>query len=91
MQYSIERNNQTFGPYELSTILTYVYEGKILLQDKIVSTNGENISVRDVLRRNNIKYRIKNGNILSQIQSLGLNLLLPKDAISFKKLKQIVN
>ena len=88
MQYLIERNKQTFGPYELSTIQTYVFEGKILLQDKVVSANGENISVRDVLKRNNIKYKIKSGNIISQIQSLGLNLLLPKDSISFKTLKQ---
>jgi RsiW-degrading membrane proteinase PrsW (M82 family) len=88
MQYSIERNNQTFGPYDLSAIQIYVYEGKILLQDRVVSTNGENISVRDVLKRNNLKYKIKSGNILSQIQSLGLNLLLPKDSISFKTLKQ---
>ena len=88
MQYSITRNNQVFGPYELSTIKTYVYEGKILLQDKVISANGENISVRDVLKRNNIKYKIKSGNILSQIQSLGLNLLLPKDSISIKTLKE---
>ena len=88
MQYSIERNNQTFGPYELSAIQTYVYEGKILLQDKVISTKGENISVRDVLKRNNLKYKIKSGNIFSQIQSFGLNLLLPKDSISFKTLKK---
>ncbi len=88
MQYSIERNNQTFGPYELSTIKTYVYEGKILLQDKVVTTKGKNISVRDIFKKNNVKYKIKSGNILSQIQSLGLNLLLPKDSISFKTLKQ---
>ena len=87
MQYLIERNKQTFGPYELSTIQTYVFEGKILLQDKVVSTNGENISVRDVLKRNNLNYKIKTGNIFKQIQSFGLNLLLPKDAISFKTLK----
>lgn len=87
MQYSIERNNQTFGPYELSVIQNYVYEGKILLQDKIVTSNGKNISVRDILKSNNINYKIKSGNILSQIQSLGLNLLLPKDSISFKTLK----
>ena len=88
MQYSIERNNQTFGPYDLSAIQTYVYEGKILLQDKVVSSIGENISVRDVLKRNNLKYKIKSGNIFSQIQSFGLNLLLPKDSISFKTLKE---
>jgi protease PrsW len=88
MQYSIERNNQTFGPYELSVIQSYVNEGKILLQDKVVSNNGENISVRDVLKRNNLKYKIKSGTIFSQIQSFGLNLLLPKDSISYKTLKQ---
>jgi RsiW-degrading membrane proteinase PrsW (M82 family) len=88
MQYSIERNNQTFGPYDLSAIQNYVYEGKILLQDKVVSSQGENISVRDVLKRNNLKYKIKSGNIFSQIQSFGLNLLLPKDSISFKTLKE---
>ena len=88
MQYSIERNNQTFGPYDLSAIQTYVYEGKILLQDKVVSSIGENISVRDVLKRNNLKHKIKSGNIFSQIQSFGLNLLLPKDSISFKTLKE---
>ena len=65
MQYSIERNKQIFGPYELSTIQNYVYEGKILLQDKVVSNKGENISVRDVLKRNNLKYKIKSGNILT--------------------------
>ncbi len=88
MQYSIERNNQTFGPYELSVIQSYVNEGKILLQDKVVSNNGENISVRDVLKRNNLKYKIKSGTVFSQIQSFGLNLLLPKDSISYKTLKQ---
>jgi len=88
MQYSIERNNQTFGPYDLSAIQNYVYEGKILLQDKVVSSQGENISVRDVLKRNNLKYKIKSSNIFSQIQSFGLNLLLPKDSISFKTLKE---
>jgi RsiW-degrading membrane proteinase PrsW (M82 family) len=88
MQYFIERNKQTFGPYELSAIQAYVYEGKILLQDKIVSVKGENKSVRDVLKQNNLKYKIKSGNVISQIQSFGLNLLLPKDSISFKTLKE---
>jgi RsiW-degrading membrane proteinase PrsW (M82 family) len=88
MQYFIERNKHTFGPYELSAIQAYVYEGKILLQDKIVSVKGENKSVRDVLKQNNLKYKIKSGNVISQIQSFGLNLLLPKDSISFKTLKE---
>jgi len=88
MQYSIERNKQIFGPYELSVIQSYVNEGKMLLQDKVLTNNGENVSVRDLLKRNNLKYKIKSGNIFSQIQTFGLNLLLPKDSISFKTLKQ---
>ena len=91
MQYSIERNKQIFGPYELSTIQSYVYEGKILFQDKVVNSAGENISVRDVLKRNNIKYKIKSDNIFSQIKSFGMKLLLPKDSISYKTLKQDEN
>lgn len=87
MQYSIIRNNQTFGPYDLSTIQIYVNDGRILLQDKVISVNGEALSVRDVLKVNNIRYRTKTGNIFSQIQSFGLNLLLPKDSISLKTLK----
>ncbi|WP_281324344.1 hypothetical protein [Flavobacterium sp. IMCC34518] len=87
MQYSIIRNNQVFGPYEISTIQLYVSEGKILLQDKVVNTNGKDLSVRDVLKSNKLKYRIKTGNFFSQIQSFGLNLLLPKDSISYKTLK----
>jgi RsiW-degrading membrane proteinase PrsW (M82 family) len=87
MQYSIIRNNQTFGPYDLSTIQIYVNDGRILLQDKVISINGEDLSVRDILKVNNSRYRIKTGNIFSQIQSFGLNLLLPKDSISFKTLK----
>jgi RsiW-degrading membrane proteinase PrsW (M82 family) len=87
MQYSIIRNNQTFGPYDLSTIQIYVKDGRILLQDKVISIKGEDLSVRDVLKLNNIRCTIKTGNIFSQIQSFGLNLLLPKDSISFKTLK----
>lgn len=87
MQYSIIRNNQVFGPYEISTIQLYVSEGKILLQDKVVNNSGNDLSVRDVLKSNKIKYTIKTGNIFKHIQSFGLNLLLPKDSISYKTLK----
>ena len=62
MQYSIERNKQIFGPYELSAIQSYVNEGKMLLQDKVLTNNGENVSVRDLLKRNNLKYKIKSVN-----------------------------
>lgn len=84
MQYSIIRNNDFFGPYTLNTMQLYVNDGTILLQGKIVSNIGENLTVRDVLKANNLKYRIKSGNIYSQIQSYGLSLLFPQDSISLQ-------
>ena len=83
MQYSIIRNNQVFGPYNISTIQLYVSEGKILLQDKVDNNSGKDLCVRDILKSNKVKYSVNSGSIFSQIQSFGLNLLLPKDSISF--------
>lgn len=88
MTYSIERNNQIHGPYDLNAIKVYVCEGKILLNDKVVS-NDKNIRIiRDVLKKHNVSYKIKNnGNIITQIKSFGLNLLLPKKSFSLATLK----
>ncbi len=88
MYYSIERNKKIHGPYDLKTISIYVNEGKILLNDKVVSVNGEYGIVKDIFKKNRIKYKIKNnGNILKQIKSFGFNLLLPKKSLSFSTLK----
>jgi len=88
MSHFIERNNQKHGPYELSVLKNYVEDGLILLQDKVIDTNGRDISVRDVLKSNNLKVRVKsNGNILKQIQHFGAKLLIPKDSLSIKILK----
>lgn len=86
--YYIERNNILHGPYELGAMQTYLFDGQILLQDKVKTSSGEYTTVRDVLKENSIKIRIKNnGNILKQVKSFGLSLLFPKSAISFKNLK----
>jgi hypothetical protein len=75
MQYSIERNNQPFGPYELIVIQTYVSEGKILSQDKVVTTKGANVSVRNVVNLS--------GN---QIQK-GYSLSIPSNVTSISNAK----
>lgn len=88
MSYFIERNGQNHGPYDIQSLKKYVEEGQILLQDKISNGKHSNMSVRDVLKDQNIKVSIQNnGNVLRQIQSFGTKLLLPKDSISFKNLK----
>jgi len=88
MSFFIERNGQNHGPYDIQTLMKYVEEGRILLQDKISNGKSSNMSVRDVLKQQNIKVSIENnGNVWKQIQSFGTKLLLPKDSISFKNLK----
>ena len=88
MSYFIERNGQNHGPYDIQSLKKYVEEGRILLQDKISNGKHSNMSVRDVLKDQNIQVSIQNnGNVLRQIQSFGTKLLLPKDSISFKNLK----
>lgn len=88
MQYLITRNGNQFGPYDLNTLKNYVQSGQILLQDKVVSNTTKDVSVRDILKTHKVRVRISsNGNLFKQFQSLGLNLLLPKDSFSFKNLK----
>lgn len=86
--YFIERDNKLHGPYDLKTMQTYLYEGQILLQDRVKKNTDEYSTVRTVLKENSIKIRIKNnGNVLKQIKSFGGKLLFPKSAISLQNLK----
>lgn len=88
MHFHIERNNQSHGPYEINVLKKYVEDGLILLQDKTIDGQGQISCVRDVLKKNNIRARVKsNGGLFKQISSFGLKLLLPKDSFSFKNLK----
>jgi RsiW-degrading membrane proteinase PrsW (M82 family) len=88
MQHYIERNNQKFGPYDTFTILKFVEEGSILMQDKLYDSSNNQRSVRDLLKEHKLKPTIKsNGNIFTQIKSFGVNLLIPKDSFSFINLK----
>jgi len=85
MPYYIERNNQQYGPYEADALKTYCEEGRILLQDKIYSSTGASLSVRDILKSHGYRVRVKsNGGIFQQIKNFGTKLLIPKDALSFR-------
>lgn len=88
MSYYIERNNQSHGPYDLETLKNYVEDGKILLQDKLLDTKSNPITVRDLFKAQGVKVKIKsNGNVFTQIQKFGTQLLLPKDSLSLKTLQ----
>lgn len=88
MSYYIERNNQKHGPFSLDVLKIYVEDGLILLQDKVVDPKGIPTSVRDVLKANNQKVKIKsNGNLFAQIKQFGLRLLIPKDSFKIRSLQ----
>lgn len=83
----IIRNNQQFGPYDESTILSYVNNGQILLCDSAKEvTSGTENTVQYFLKRANLKPKIKsNGNLIEQLKAVGSELFIPKDAFNRKQ------
>lgn len=76
----IYRNNQTFGPYTLVSLQTYIEDGKILMNDIAKEQNENNYStVRKIVNKHKIKLNIKsNGSIFHQVRLLGSTLIFPK-------------
>ena len=86
--FLILRDGHKHGPYDLSTLKVYVEQGAVLMQDTVDNPHGAPLSVRDVLKSNSVKVKIeKNGNILKQVKSFGVDLLLPKKALSIASLR----
>lgn len=83
------RNNQQYGPYEPLMLKTYVEEGRVLACDKAFpegSISDVN-TVSVILKKLNIKLKVKhNGNIFSQLNVIGRELIIPKDLFSKKEL-----
>jgi protease PrsW len=76
--YSIQRNNQNFGPYSLENLKKYVEEGKILLSDKLTTQHGQDMTVRELFANQHITVSVQNnGGILAQIKNLGQELIVP--------------
>lgn len=78
----IIRNNQQFGPYDDSSLVTYVSSGHLLLCDSLYDDNsGKTITVRQYLKSRNLKVKVQNGgSIFSQLKNIGTELLIPKNA-----------
>ena len=86
--FLILRDGHKHGPYDLSTLKVYVEQGAVLMHDTVDNPHGAPLSVRDVLKSNSVKVKIeKNGNILKQVKSFGVDLLLPKKALSIASLR----
>ena len=81
----ILRNNQKYGPYNDSALVSYVNSGQLLLVDTLIDdTTGETTTVRRYLKKHNIKVKVQHGgSFANQLNKIGTELLVPKDA--FKK------
>ena len=81
----ILRNNQKYGPYDDNALVTYVNSGQLLMVDSLEDdSTGEITTVRKYINRHNLKVKIQHGgSFANQLNKIGTELLVPKDA--FKK------
>lgn len=85
MQYYVYRNGNPFGPYNLDDITSLVKCGKVLECDKLAlndtaTKEDEFISVRDVMKGNNISVKVDEaGSLLSQLRHISRDLIFPKE------------
>ena len=87
MKINIIRNNQQYGPYDEQTLLSYVNAGQILLHDKAIVVGESQVhTVKYYLKKANLKvHRQDKGNILSQISTIGSELLFPRTTLFSRK------
>ena len=69
------RNSQRFGPYSEQTLLSYVNQGQVLMQDKAVADNDtDEHTVGFYLKRARLTANVEHkGNILSQLKHMGMS------------------
>lgn len=80
------RNNQRYGPYDERTLLQYVNNGQILIQDKAIDQHGIETTVRRFLKSKGVKPHVANkGNIISQLKTIGSELIFPRTAFFSKQ------
>ncbi len=80
MNIYVIRNNQRYGPYTEQVLLAYVNQGQVLIHDKAIR-DGETKeqTVGFYLKQAGLKSKVANkGNIISQLKSIGSELIFPK-------------
>lgn len=86
MKIHIIRNNQRYGPYDEKTLLAYVNQGQILIQDKAIK-DGDTVeqTVGFYLKTAGLKTEVANkGYIISQLKAIGSELIFPKTTMLSK-------
>lgn len=83
----ILRNNQQYGPYTEQTLLSYVENGQILLQDRAIKDNNPEVkTVGCFLREARLSVHLKHqGNLLTQLKDIGAELIIPRSSFATKQ------
>ncbi len=83
----ISRNNQEYGPYDESTILSYVNNGQILLHDIAKDYNTKEVNtVSYFLKKAGFKTKVQHaGGLIKQLRQIGSELIIPKNSFINKK------
>lgn len=87
MSIYVIRNNQRFGPYTEQTLLAYVNQGQILVQDKAIKDGDvQEQTVGFYIKQSELKCKvISKGNIVSQLKAIGSELIFPKTTMLSKQ------
>lgn len=86
MNVYVIRNNQRFGPYNKQTLLDYANQGQVLVQDRAIAEGEkQEHTVGFFLKKWGLKCKVPNkGGILSQLKSIGHELIFPRTAMFSK-------
>lgn len=81
------RNNQDYGPYDEKTLLAYVNNGQILLQDVAKDVTTQEIkTVSYFLRKAGLKVKREHGgDLITQLRKIGTELIIPKNSFVNKQ------
>lgn len=83
MNIYIIRNNRRYGPYDESTLLWHVNQGRVLKHDKAIAEyDVEERTVGFYLDWAGLKTHVVNqGSLFSQLKAIGSELIFPKTAL----------
>lgn len=81
------RNNKQFGPYDETTLLSYVNSGQVLLCDKgRDATSNEENTIKCLLKKAGYKPNVQHGgDLVSQLRKIGSELIIPKSTFINKQ------
>lgn len=81
------RNSQQFGPYDESTLVSYVNSGQILLCDNAMDASTKEVnSVKNLLKKKGYKTKVQHsGGLSKQLKNIGSELILPKSSFVNKQ------